>query len=108
MDGMDANTLSFALPQRVDRAKAQLALAAGLIYQGGVVTVEEAARLAGMERRVFIDAMRGLGRSMAEAIEDAIDGEASLAAEAEMEQGGAKPIPFEQLLKECGLDPNYR
>jgi predicted HTH domain antitoxin len=85
------------LPNTVNDASARFALAAGLIYQGGgIVTVAEAARIAGMELPAFVQAARALGEEMEEMVEQAFDLEAIREAEEDMAKPGGEPIPWER------------
>jgi hypothetical protein len=63
-------TLTFDTPPKIESAQARFALATGLIYQGGgIITVAEAARIAGMEERAFVEAASALGEEMEEMIQ---------------------------------------
>lgn len=98
-------TALLQLPPRINESQLRFAAAAGLILQGGGrVTVDEAASLAGMDRRAFIGAIVALGPEMAAAMEDAIDADACREADEEMKQPGAKLIPFDQAMARLGID----
>jgi predicted HTH domain antitoxin len=99
---MATHTLQFDAPQTINLADARFGVASGLIYQGAV-SLKDALQIAGMERRDFIDAMLDLGGKMAEAIEDAVDVEASREAVEEMKRLGLKGTPLEDFMKKRGI-----
>jgi predicted HTH domain antitoxin len=94
---MTLKTIQLALPSRIEERAARFAMATGLIYQGGgIITVAEAAQLAGMEKAAFVQAVVALGPEMEEMIEQAFDMEAYREAKTE----GGESIPWD---KACAM-----
>jgi predicted HTH domain antitoxin len=92
--------------QKVESAQLAFALAVGLIYQGGgIITVAEAAQIAGMEERAFVEAAAALGEEMEEMVEQAYDAEHCAKALAEMEREGGKTFSLAEVCESLGIDP---
>jgi predicted HTH domain antitoxin len=86
---------SVELPDKADLPAARFGIARSLIEQGGIVSVNEAAAIAGMERKAFIKAMLELGGQTAEDIEDAVDVDRIKEVKAEMARTGEPNVPIE-------------
>jgi predicted HTH domain antitoxin len=99
--------LPIPTPSRMDITQARFLYASGLICRGGgIVSVDEAAAIAGMERRAFIQAMIDQGSAMEEAIEDALDVDLYFEAKEEAARSGEKPVSLDEALQKLGLDRN--
>jgi hypothetical protein len=95
-------TLTVDAPPKLESAQARFALATGLIYQGGgIVTVAEAARIAGMEERAFVKAASALSEEMEEMIQQAYDAPRIAKARARMEREGTKS--FDEVCAKLGI-----